>query len=223
MSTRRHSLLRLLLLAVFVLGLTAAWRWSPLQAWLNPERLVPGLRELAAQAGVLTSIGVMALVLALAFPLVPLTLLAIIALGPIKGSLCLLTAALIAAAINRQIGRMLGHQALMRLAGPRMQRVSQMMERRGFYAVMALRLVPIAPFAVVNTAAGITHLRLRDMLLGSAIGMLPGTLLMAFFSEQIEDAIRNPGPGRIALVTFTLLLFAAGAWALRRWLARNPL
>ena len=79
-------------------------------------------------------------------------------------------------------------------------------------------MVPVAPFAIANMVAGATHIRLRDMLLGTALGMAPSTLVMAFFMQQIIAALRQPGPLAIAIVLLGLGLLVLGAWALRRWL-----
>lgn len=216
----RRRLWRLALVLLLLLALSAAWRWTPLGQWLQPDRLVPALRQLGEDLGPLGSLAALALALSLAVPLTPLTLVAMLALGPWWGTACLMGAALLAAALNRWMGRALGHELLLRLAGPRLRRLSEAMEARGLWAVVALRLVPAAPFAIVNMAAGATHLRLRHMLLGTAIGMLPGTLAMAWFSDQILRALQTPGPLSYALLALTVALLAAGAWGLQRWLNR---
>jgi uncharacterized membrane protein YdjX (TVP38/TMEM64 family) len=215
----RRRLWRVAMVLLVLLGLSAAWRWSPLSEWLRPELLVASLRSFGAWLGPLGSLMLMALALSLAVPLVLLTLVSMLALGPLWGSLCLSGAALLAATLTHLLGRALGHALLLSLAGPRLLRLSQALEARGLLAVIALRLVPVAPFAIVNMAAGATHLRLRDMLLGTAIGMLPGTLAIALFSEQILQALQSPNPTRYGLLAITAALIAAGAWGLKRWLA----
>jgi len=66
-------------------------------------------------------------------------------------------------------------------AGPADRRLStwahihQALRRRGWLAVVALRLVP-APFSAVNLAAGLTSLRLRSMAIGTLIGGAPKAL-----------------------------------------------
>ena len=84
--------------------------------------------------------------------------------------------------------------------------------------MILVRLVPVAPFAVINMVAGASHIRLRDLLLGTAIGITPGTLAMVLFIDQITAALRAPTPLTFALLGGTVLLIAAGVWGLRRWL-----
>lgn len=217
----RRRLWGLGLALLLLLALTAAWRWSPLADLLRPERLVPQLRELAGRLGMPGFTALLTLALMLAVPLVLLTLVSMLALGPLWGSVGMLVAAQLAAALNYGLGRALGHELLLRLAGPRLQRLSRQLERHGLWAVIALRLVPVAPFAIVNMACSATHLRLRDMLLGTGLGMLPGTLAIALFSERILAALQSPSPTSFGLLALTLGLIAAGAWGLRRWLARS--
>ena len=217
----RRRLIGLACALLILLGLSAAWQWSPLREWLTPDRLIDTLHETGDAVGPWGAVLCLSLALSLAVPLGLLTLVSQLALGPWLGSACLIASALVSAILSQTLGRQLGHTLLLRMAGPKLIRISESLERRGLLAVIALRLVPAAPFAIVNMVAGTTHLRRRDMLLGSAIGMLPGTLLIALFTDQILDALRDPGPERYVLIGVVVTLFAAGAWALRRWLARG--
>ena len=50
-----------------------------------------------------------------------------------------------------------------------------------------IRMVPIAPFSVVNLVAGASELSLRDFMLGTVLGMAPGIAVMAALGAQIAD------------------------------------
>ena len=49
--------------------------------------------------------------------------------------------------------------------------------RNGFLASLVVRLVPFAPFVVVNMAAGVTPIGALDFAAGTAIGILPKIVL----------------------------------------------
>jgi len=49
----------------------------------------------------------------------------------------------------------------------------------GFGAVVAVRLVPVLPFTATNYAAGLTGVGWRHYLVGSALGIVPGSLAYA--------------------------------------------
>ena len=216
----RRRLLALVLLLLLLLGLTAAWRWTPLGDYFQPARAITALRQGGEALGLWLAVPVLTAALALAVPLSMLTLLAMVALGPWGGSAAILLSALLAAAFSQAVGRWLGHTVLLRLGGATVTRVSQSLARRGLWAVIGIRLVPLAPFAVVNMVIGSTHLRLRDMLLGTALGMLPATVAMALFTEQFLRALAQPGLERYVWIGGSLALVAVAAWALRRCLAR---
>ncbi|APW38817.1 hypothetical protein RD110_17710 [Rhodoferax koreense] len=217
----RGRLFALGLLLLVLAGLAMAWSWSPLREWLNVDRIVDGLQALGQRYGPLAALAGFALASAIAVPLSFLTLVTFVALGPVAGFFCVMGGALIGAAASYGVGRFLGFEAMQKLAGERVNALSQRLARHGLWAVVAVRVVPVAPFAIINMIAGATHIRLRDMVLGTALGMAPGTVLIGLFSGQIVDALKNPGPLTIGLVALTVLLIGAGGWGLKRWLARG--
>ena len=217
-SSLRWRLLWLVLLLAAVLGLAIAWSASPLRAWLDVDRIVAGLQQLGQSFGPVAAVAGFALASTLAVPLSFLTLVTLVAFGPWAGVGYTLAGALLGAGASYGLGRLLGREVLQRLGGARVNAVSRRLAERGVLAVIAVRMVPVAPFAIANMVAGATHIRLRDMLLGTALGMAPSTLVMAFFMQQIIAALRQPGPLTIAIVLLTLGLLVLGAWALRRWL-----
>ncbi|MCW2696293.1 MAG: hypothetical protein JWR62_1378 [Modestobacter sp.] len=75
------------------------------------------------------------------------------------------------------VARGLGREAVTRLAGPRLARADALLAHRGVLAVLTGRLVPVIPFAVVSYAGGLSGIRLRDYLVGSALGLVPGTVV----------------------------------------------
>ena len=219
----RSRLLLFALALLCLLGLTLAWRWSPLRDWLEPEQVIDGLRQLGQRMGPLTAILGLGATLSLAVPLILLTLVSVVAFGPWMGSLYILGGAVLSAAVSHGMGKLLGHELLVRLGGTRVNLLSQSVARRGLVAVIALRLVPVAPFAIVNMVAGATHLRLRHMLLGTAVGMCPGTLALALFTDQLMQSFKHPGPGSYVLLALTAALIVVGVCGLRHWMKKQHL
>ncbi len=72
------------------------------------------------------------------------------------------------------IGLALGRDTLRRVIGPRLKRVQRRIVSGGVLAIAAIRLVPIAPFTVVNLVAGASDIRLGAFMAGTILGMLPG-------------------------------------------------
>ena len=189
-----------------------------MRSWLDVNLVVSSLRRFGQSFGPVAALCGFALALTLAVPLTFLTLVALVAFGPAAGFACTMAGGLIGAGTSYAIGLFLGREALKHLAGERINRLSRRLARRGLVAVIAVRLVPVAPFAIVNMVAGASHIRLRDLLLGTAIGITPGTLAMMLFVDQIAAALKQPTPLTFALAGLTVLLIVAGGWAMQRWL-----
>ena len=84
-----------------------------------------------------------------------------------------------------------------------------------------LRLLPIAPFTVVNLAAGASEIRTRDYLLGSLLGMAPGIVLMTVFGDRLGAWLRHPDMSNLVVVVIIAVLALVLTWALRRWSRRR--
>ncbi len=63
---------------------------------------------------------------------------------------------------------------------PKFRALDRAIARHGFWMVFLTRLSPIIPYGLLNYAYGITTVRVRDYLIASWIGMLPGTLLYVY-------------------------------------------
>lgn len=212
----RLALLIVMLLAL--LGLASAWGWSPLRQWLDATRIVSAMAQMGQSVGPLAAILGFALALTLAVPLTFLTLVAIVAFGATAGLFYIIAGAILGASISFGLGVILGREVVQRLGGARVNQVSQRLAKHGVLSVIAIRLLPIAPFAIVNMIAGATHLRLRDLLVGTAIGITPGVLGMIFFTGQLVETLKNPSPFTWAIAVGMLTLIVLGIWGLQRWL-----
>lgn len=74
------------------------------------------------------------------------------------------------------LGRALGRDAVERFTGARVAAIDDLLARRGLLAVLGVRLVPVVPFTAINYVAGLTAVRRRDYALGTALGIIPGTV-----------------------------------------------
>jgi uncharacterized membrane protein YdjX (TVP38/TMEM64 family) len=128
-----------------------------------------------------------------------------IVFGPWLGMLYSLVGATLSAVFVYGIGREVGRDAVRRVAGRRINDLSRRIAKRGLLAMLFVRIVPVAPFSIINLVAGASHLGFRDFLIGTILGLLPGTILISFFVDRIVAAVRHPGP-----VTFALLALVAG-------------
>jgi uncharacterized membrane protein YdjX (TVP38/TMEM64 family) len=96
----------------------------------------------------------------------------------------------------------------------------QVLKKHGLLAMTLLRLVPLAPFAVESIVAGAIHMRLWHVAVGTAIGLLPGTLATTIFGEAIETALTGAGDVNWWLVGGAVGLLAGGIVAVKRWFTK---
>lgn len=211
--------LALTLLAV--MGLALAWSWSPLREVLNAATLAQSLRAFGTGLGPGLAIVGFAIAVSAAVPLTFLTLVVLLAFDSWTGFGVALVGALIGACLSYGLGAVLGRQAVQQLTGTRLNTLSARLAKHGLLAVIAVRMVPVAPFAVVNMVAGSSHIKLSQLLLGTAIGMTPGTLLMMVFTDQIVRALTQPGRETAIVLGLSVILLVIGTWGIRHWL-RGP-
>ena len=80
------------------------------------------------------------------------------------------------ALVGFAIGRRLGRETVATMTGPRLARVEDVMRHQGVAAVVVARLTPVLPFTIVNYGSGVSAVSLRDYLVGTAVGIVPGTV-----------------------------------------------
>jgi phospholipase D1/2 len=102
-----------------------------------------------------------------------------------------------------------------------LQRVQRQISRHGFFSMLVVRAIPIAPFAVINFVAGANGFRLRDFILATIAGMTPGILTLVILEDQFQKLLRDRTVGRFALLLGLAIFFAGLAWAFYRWVTRR--
>ena len=204
---------------VTLLGMAAAWRWTALGDWLNINTLTRQAEMLDAHPAtpLLVILGI-ALAASLAVPLTLLVVVAVLAFGALAGFFYSLAGAELSALLIYTVGQGMGRDLVRRYAGKRLNSVSKQLSRRGVLTIVTLRIVPVAPFVVINLVAGASHISFRDFALGTLVGLLPGLAAIAFFADGLVRSIRDPDIGSLAWLAAVVLIIAMAALWLRKWL-----
>ena len=158
---------------------------------------------------------------ALAFlgaPQVVMIAAAAVVFGPWQGSLYSWIGTFVSALIGFELGRLFGGGLIRDLNSRGVDRFMALIGQNGFMASLIIRLVPAAPFIVVNMAAGVARVKRRDFALGTAIGIVPKILLTAFAGGSVMAAMNGGGLVQFALLAGALAIWVVSAWAARRWL-----
>lgn len=195
--------LRLVLLGVFLAGAVAlvVSVGAPNRGAIEETVRTAGL------AGPLVFIGLYVVLTLLLFPGSVVTAAGGVLFGPAIGTLLAVVGATLGSTGSFLVARRLGRQQVERLAGRRIGRLDAWLERRGFLAVLYLRLVPVVPFNALNYVAGVTGLSLRDFVAGTALGIVPGTFAFAALGGSFQDPT---SPVFLAAVGLLVVLVAGG-------------
>jgi uncharacterized membrane protein YdjX (TVP38/TMEM64 family) len=160
----------------------------------------------------------------LAFAGVPQIMLiaaAVVAFGPVTGCLYSWIGTMASSLVGFYLGRAAGAKALERFSGAGLARFMTLIAKNGFFASFIVRLVPSAPFIVVNMAAGVTPMRVVDFTLGTAIGIVPKIVLTAFAGNSIFRVLRGEiGKDALWLAAIAVAWVGIGL-AARAWLRRR--
>ena len=111
-------------------------------------------------------------------PQVALIAAAVAILGPVRGAGYAWIATMISAMIGYGLGRAVG--AAQGSDDPRLDRFLRWMEKNGLLASLGVRLVPLAPFPLINIAAGAARIGVFDFAVGTGVGIIPKIVLTAF-------------------------------------------
>jgi len=147
---------------------------------------------------------------------------AIIAFGPIEGSLLAWVASLASASLGFWVGHLAGAERLSRIDAKLIQKLSHAVRRNGFMTSLVVRLVPTGPAILVNLAAGVSRMKYAHFVSGTAIGIIPKIIVVALISQGVISGLS----GSLMAIGFAALaLVAIGlSWVARKRLeARSPL
>jgi uncharacterized membrane protein YdjX (TVP38/TMEM64 family) len=133
--------------------------------------------------------------------------------GFVGGSLSL-AGNVIGAAICCVIGQMIGGRVLARrVDGSKLDRYRTLLEQRGMWLVLLLRLNPLTTSDLVSYAAGVAGVPAWKVALGTLFGLAPWCYLQAYFAEQVFEVV--PGPylivGGVALIIIAVGVLVFGS------------
>jgi uncharacterized membrane protein YdjX (TVP38/TMEM64 family) len=107
------------------------------------------------------------------------------------------------------IARGLGRDEVKARLGERLDTLERVFASRGVEATLVIRLLPVLPFTLANYGAGVTSVKAAHFALGTALGLVPSTVLAAV----LGDALRDLGsPRSIVALSIWAVLAAAGLW-----------
>ncbi len=183
-ASRRWKWSIYLVVAVLVV---LAVRYLPVQAWLKDTLdRVAGLGFI----GIVLFIALYVVATVLFIPGAVLTLGAGAIYGVLWGSVYVSIASTIGATCAFLIGRHLARETITRKIGGNkaFAAIDKAVATGGWKIVGLTRLSPLFPFTFLNYAFGLTRISLREYVVASWIGMMPGTVLYVYLGSLAQAA-----------------------------------
>lgn len=121
------------------------------------------------------------------FPQIWLIAATVLVFGARDGAAYSWLATMISSTVSFGLGHWYGGRFLKRFADERLASTIEFIGRHGILASGLIRVVPSAPFIVVNAAAGAAHIPLWKYWAGTSVGIVPKILLVAALSRLAPD------------------------------------
>lgn len=203
----RHLLVRFLILVAIVITGFLVMRFTPLADHLTVEKisgLFDQLREIWWAP--LALIAAYVVLCPLGVPASPLMITGGIVFGTVLGSAYNLLGTFLGGSATYFLGRALGRDFVLHLAGNRLKRVERVIARRGFWGMVGVRFMPL-PYPLVNYCAALAGIRPALFLTTTAIGLVPGIILFTYFAATLSQlAEKDRGSVYLQFAAASLLL-----------------
>ena len=208
MAGKGRPLIKLIFLAIFIIGAILLVRLTPIKSYLTPEAMGSFLDEMGFWAP-MVFILLYAAGACLFIPGTLLTGLGAAIFGPYWGFLWVWIGAMLGAGAAFFIGRTLGREFAASLIGDKLKKYDDGIERNGFATVLYLRLVYF-PFTPMNFGMGLTKVRFWDYIAGTGLGIIVGTFIFTFFIGTLKNVWASGNWGELISVKvfFSIGLFA---------------
>ena len=218
----RRGILTVCAAAVLIVAALLLWHYTPLGRFAQPRELVASLESVAALPWAPAAmIGLFIAGGLLCFPLTVLITATATLFHPLSAFCIALAGAVLSAVVTYLVAEKFLHSRLNGLFGSRIEKLSAALQRQGILAIAAVRMLPIGPFTVVNLAAGTIGLRMRDYVIGTALGLAPGTAVITAFGAQLRALIEHPDPKGVLILAGIVIAWMAASFGLQRIASRR--
>lgn len=86
------------------------------------------------------------------------------------------------------------------LSHPKVHHINEHLERRGWIAILSLRMIAAVPFSLLNYVAALSQIRVLPFAFATLIGSAPGTIVAVLFG----DTLTGEADPRVLIATFAL-------------------
>ncbi len=213
---------KLIAIAVVLIALAAAWRWTPLAEIVTVENILSWTRAVRGTWWApIAMVGAYVLGSLMLFPRPVLTLVSVMSFGVALGLVYATGGVILSAAVTYWLGRMMKRDTVRRIAGEDFEKAGEVLRKNGVIAVFGANMLPTPPFAVQNIIAGAARIPLWKFLLGTFLSLIPGILAWTVFGDQLVNAMDQEGKVNYWMIGAAVIFLVGFTFVARKWLAKH--
>ena len=221
MAVSRQTL-KFIALVVFVLLSAAFFQIADLGRYVKPEAIRAAIQSVGPLAPLLYLL-IYSIAPVFFVPGWIITIGGGLAFGAVWGTVLTVIGATIGATLAFFVARTMGRDFVARVLKEKFKTLNTLDEQaatHGFQVIFYLRLIPLVPFNVLDYVAGISKVGTRDYILGTFLGIIPGTFAYVYLGSALTNIYSWQFAGAVGL----LVLLAVAPMLYQRWKGqRNPL
>jgi uncharacterized membrane protein YdjX (TVP38/TMEM64 family) len=219
--TMRYIPMRLVISIALITAFVLSWQVTPLAEIANPEKMGEWFRGARGEFWFIPLVlGAFILSGIIFFPLTVLIAATAIALPTAVSFPVAIIGSLAGAAIGFLLGRKMGINWLRKITGRYADKIGRYAKRGGIASVAALRMLPVAPYTVVNFGLGMSEISFTTYLAGTLLGLLPGIIAFSFMGKSLASLWENPNAENITWMVVAIV-FYLGILAVTHYLAKH--
>lgn len=220
-----RSLAILFAFLAVMLGCGLLWQWLAMQDILTPQAMLALAQGTVSwRDAVWAPFAVMGVYAATSLIIFPLSLLVAatgLVFGPAWGFAYAMLGTLSASVATYWVGRAVGRDALLRHGGQKLNGLARLLAGRGVRTMVLFNLLPLAPFTLTNMLAGACHLRFRDYMVGSTLGIAPGLLGVTLLGSQLGSLMTAQSREGLLIAAVGIVVAVGLLWGLKRYADRR--
>ncbi|AEE95825.1 TVP38/TMEM64 family protein [Mahella australiensis] len=172
------------LIAVVALAAFIIYKYS-LLSYLSEENMERIVRA-AGPWGPLVFIGINVLRPLLLLPVGLFSVVAGVMFGTVYGTIYTSVGVVIGSILAFYIAKYFGRDFIVRHFGDKLNNFDRISSDHGFIIIMLLRITPILPVDAISYGAGLSKISVWDFILGTVIGILPGTFVYVYMGAILR-------------------------------------
>lgn len=198
------------LIILALIGCGFAWHMSHASEFVSLEKMTTYFENLSHSIwNIPVILAVFVLSGIILFPVTILIGATAAVFGPVEGFMLAMGGTLLSAATGFWLGKKIGFSQIKKYIGPKAEKIRDKLNHTGIIGMSTVRMLPIAPFGLVNMMLGMASVTFMPYIIGAFLGLLPGTLIMVFLGDSLSNVIRNPSQENIAYVAMGLAAWVA--------------